>query len=156
MSPFYGLIGLDIIRANTPTDGDHIGEIFVLKRVSAFVLMFGLIMGSVSASSINGDFNGNPIVKLTSDGYAVPVEDTPAIIYEGRTMVPIYMLKNLGADVTWDGNTYTVDVKMPGSDSITVDTIMKVFGPSGKKHLLSFAQYMTNGADYTQVNLITN
>lgn len=93
------------------------------KKIGLMVFAFMLFASVVSASSINGDYQGNPIVKLKSNGMVLPVEDTPAIIYDGRTMVPIYMLKQLGADVTWDGNTYSVDVKLPVSDKVTEDDI---------------------------------
>lgn len=87
-------------------------------RILAIILLSMVFMGVVSASGINGDYNGNPIVKLKSNGMVLPVEDTPAIIYGDRTMVPIYMLKQLGADVTWDGNTYSVDVRLPTNSEL--------------------------------------
>jgi hypothetical protein len=71
----------------------------------------------VNASSINGDFEGNPIVTLKSNGQDLKVEDVPAINYKDRTLVPIYLLKQLGATVTWNPETYSVNVNLP----ITVD-----------------------------------
>lgn len=69
-----------------------------------------------NAASINGDFKGNPIVKVKDNGKELIVENTPAIIYNGNTLVPIYMLRQLGATVTWDQKTYSVDVDIPQSD----------------------------------------
>ncbi|SEC33794.1 stalk domain-containing protein [Paenibacillus sp. GP183] len=66
----------------------------------------------VNASSIHGEFEGNPIVTLKSNGQDLKVEDIPAINYKDRTLVPIYLLKQLGATVNWDPETYSVDVKL--------------------------------------------
>ncbi|WP_158560295.1 stalk domain-containing protein [Paenibacillus contaminans] len=88
------------------------------KKVIALACTVGLLFsGVVGASSINGEFNGNPIVKVKSNGQVLPVEDTPAVIYEGRTLVPIYMLRQLGAEVNWDQDTYSVDVKLPSTNT---------------------------------------
>lgn len=86
------------------------------KKIGLIVVAFMLFASVVSASSINGDYKGSPIVKIKSNGKVLPVDDTPAIIFDSRTMVPIYMLKQLGADVIWDGDTYSVDVEIPKSD----------------------------------------
>lgn len=75
--------------------------------------MIFLLATIANAASMNGDFKGNPIVKVKSSGKDLTVESTPAVIYNGNTMVPIYMFKQLGATVAWDQKTYSVDVSMP-------------------------------------------
>ncbi|HZG76647.1 MAG TPA: stalk domain-containing protein [Paenibacillus sp.] len=71
-----------------------------------------LFAGVVGAAGLHGKFEGSPIVKVTSGGSELQVQDVPAINYKGRTMVPIYMLRDLGAEVKWDGATETVDVTL--------------------------------------------
>jgi hypothetical protein len=87
------------------------------KKIAAVLILSTLIAGTVSASSINGDYKGNPIVKVKSNGVVVPVEDTPAIVYNDRTMVPIYLLKSLGANVTWNQADYSVDVSIASNSN---------------------------------------
>lgn len=82
------------------------------KKIIMIVALLMIITTAVSASSLNGDYNGNPIVKLKSNGTLVDSGEVPAMIYDGKTMVPIAALRNLGADVTWDQNTYSVDIKL--------------------------------------------
>lgn len=80
--------------------------------------MFLLFAGVVSASSINGDYKGNPIVKITSNGKALELDEVPPMIYDGHTVVPISLLRQLGASVTWDPTTYGVDVKLPSQSPV--------------------------------------
>lgn len=84
-----------------------------MKKLLLVSIMFLMFAGVVSASSINGDYKGNPIVKLKSNGNVIDSGEVPAMIYDGKTLVPIAALRNLGATVTWDADTYSVDVKMP-------------------------------------------
>ena len=85
------------------------------KKIILLVLSLMVIATGVSASSFNGEYKGNPIVKLKSNGSLVDTGEVPAMIYDGKTMVPISALRNLGVDVTWDPNTYSVDVTLPTS-----------------------------------------
>lgn len=91
------------------------------KKLLLTAAMFLAFTGVVSASSINGEYNGNPIVKLKSNGLIIDTGEVPAMIYDGKTMVPIAALRNLGANVTWDPNTYSVDVKLPQSSTSNAD-----------------------------------
>lgn len=76
---------------------------------AAAVLFF--ISGVVVADSINGNYNGNPIVKVTLQGKEIPAQDVPAQILDGRTMVPLYYLQSMGYTLNWDQSTYSVDIK---------------------------------------------
>jgi len=81
-----------------------------LFLLSLLLFVFGA--GVVTAGSINGNYNGNPIVRLfAGDKELKP--DVPAQIIDGRTMVPLYVLQDLGATVKWDAKNYRVDVEMP-------------------------------------------
>lgn len=84
-----------------------------------------MLVAGVVSGSMNGDYKGNPIVKLKSNGTLVDTGEVPAMIYDGRTMVPIAALRNLGAEVTWDPKTYSVDVKLDSSpDDIVISKKM--------------------------------
>ncbi|NRF93635.1 hypothetical protein HQN89_22070 [Paenibacillus frigoriresistens] len=84
-----------------------------MKKLLTVTMILCFITSSVNASSVHGDFEGSPIVSVQSNGKDLQVEDVPAINYKGRTMVPIYMFKQLGADVTWNDSSYSVNVKIP-------------------------------------------
>ncbi|WP_274366081.1 trypsin-like peptidase domain-containing protein [Paenibacillus thermotolerans] len=81
-----------------------------MKKVIAIVLASLLFAGVASASSLWGTYKGNNIIRLTVDGAPVKVSDVPVISYQGRTMVPIYLLKEAGINYTWDQKNQTVDV----------------------------------------------
>lgn len=84
-------------------------------------MTFFLFSTVVYAASVNGEFKGNPIVKVKTNGKELTVENTPAVIYNGNTLVPIYMLRQLGATVNWDQKTYSVDVTIPANESPSID-----------------------------------
>jgi hypothetical protein len=89
-----------------------------MKKIVLISLMFMMFMGVVNASSKNGDYKGNPIVKLYNEGYEIKSDDVPALIYNGRTVVPISLLKKIGAEVTWDQSDYSVNITMPSTEPI--------------------------------------
>jgi hypothetical protein len=97
------------------------GEKKMRMKVVLLALVSLLFTGMVSASSINGDYKGNPIVKLKSNGQVLDT-DVPAMILDGRTLVPISALKQLGVGVTWDKTTYSVDVTLPSTLPTTKDS----------------------------------
>ncbi|MCI3926233.1 copper amine oxidase N-terminal domain-containing protein [Paenibacillus sp. TRM 82003] len=84
----------------------------IKTKVTTLIAASLLFAGVAGAASLHGAFEGNPIVAVQSEGVALTVEDVPAINYKGRTMVPIYMLRQLGAEVKWDGANETVDVSL--------------------------------------------
>lgn len=79
----------------------------LLSIVAVFLLLSSVV---VASSSINGEYEGKPIVKLTAYGNDIEATDTPAVILDGRTMVPIYMLEGIGIEAEWNAETYAVDV----------------------------------------------
>lgn len=80
------------------------------KIISIVVAASVLMTGVVSAASVWGSYKGNDIIRITSNGTALRTTDVPAISYNGRTMVPINMLKDIGISYSWDQSTKTVDV----------------------------------------------
>lgn len=80
-----------------------------------------LFSGIAIGESLNGSYNGNPIVKVVSDG-KVLTDEVPAQVIDGKTMVPLTMLRQFGFDVNWDQLTYSVNVKQPSVPVSQSDT----------------------------------
>lgn len=109
----------------------------LIIATSALSIMFA---GVVSAASIWGTYKGNDIIRLTVGGEPVKVSDVPAISYNDRTMIPIYLLKQAGIDYTWDQKNKTVDITTQQSNSNYSNTTSTV-GIDWKgifKHLKSY------------------
>ncbi|MBA2942489.1 hypothetical protein HZF08_29880 [Paenibacillus sp. CGMCC 1.16610] len=94
------------------------------KKVMVFMLSFFCLAGVVHAAGLHGDYKGAPIVKVLFGGKELQAEDVPATIQDGRTVVPLYLLKQAGASVTWDAEKYTVDLAFP---QVKEDNAMKDF-----------------------------
>ncbi|WP_020615799.1 stalk domain-containing protein [Paenibacillus daejeonensis] len=85
------------------------------KKIGLLVVLFALCLGGVvSAAGLWGTYKGNDIVRLTVEGVPVKVADAPAINYDNRTLVPLYLLQQAGLEYKWDNDTKTVDIKKPG------------------------------------------
>ncbi|MNO54444.1 hypothetical protein D3C76_449170 [compost metagenome] len=69
-----------------------------------------LFSGVVNAANIWGTYKGNQIIRLTVNGDPVKVSDVPAISYNGRTMIPIYLLQQAGINYSWDQFNQTVNI----------------------------------------------
>lgn len=85
-----------------------------MKKIVALSVACILLLGSVViAASINGDFEGFPIVNVNINGQ--PVEsDVPAINFYGRTMLPVRAIAEaLNSIVTWDSETWTANIVKP-------------------------------------------
>jgi hypothetical protein len=95
------------------------------KKIVGIIAASMLFGGIVSAASLHGNFEGNQIVKVTTSANELTVDGVPAINYKGRTMVPIYMLRQLGATVAWDESTYSVDVTLPSSQAKQTNDIVE-------------------------------
>ncbi|MGX4584008.1 stalk domain-containing protein [Paenibacillus chitinolyticus] len=92
------------------------------KKIIMLVAAFSVFAGVVSASSINGDYKGNSIVKVKVNGNFVN-SDVPGINLDGTTMLPVRAISEaLGAEVKWDQNTYTASISSsPRSSSANED-----------------------------------
>jgi len=84
-----------------------------LKRLIAIPLLFLGCAGIVHASGIHGEYNGDPIVGVLSGGKELKVQDVPAVIRDGRTLVPLYLLTQAGISVKWDPDKYNVELTIP-------------------------------------------
>jgi S1-C subfamily serine protease len=83
------------------------------KLFTAFLALMMISGTAYAATAINGMYKGNPILKLTANGVPLKVTDVPAMNFVGRTVVPVYLLRQLGVQVDYNAKTQTVDVKMP-------------------------------------------
>lgn len=83
-----------------------------MKRtiILSITLIFALC-GTLYAAGVNGLYKGRDIVNVTYNGVKVTPSDVPAHIVDGRTLVPLDMLRKIGFDVSWDQKTYTADIK---------------------------------------------
>lgn len=82
-----------------------------MKKKIFLIVFFSMLFGGVvSAASLWGSYKGNQIIRLTVDGVPVKVSDVPAISYNGRTMIPIYLLQQAGIQYQWDGKNQTVNI----------------------------------------------
>jgi len=104
-----------------------------LKYVAASVLLFVGCASVVQASSIHGDYKGDPIVQVLSGGKKLLVEDAPAVIRDGRTVVPLYLLRQAGVEVKWDAEKYNVDMTLP-DPSRTFSGDLKKLSEKAKEH----------------------
>lgn len=119
------------------------------KRILAITATLMLFAGVATASSINGDYKGNPIVKLKSNGMVIDTGDVPAMIYDGKTMVPIAALRNLGAGVSWDPNTYSVDVTIKHDNSSASSLAKAKYYSFAGNHYHSLISYADSMIDLT-------
>lgn len=82
-----------------------------MKKKVLSILAVSMLFGSVvSAASIWGTYKGNQVIRITSNGSALRTDDVPAISYNGRTMIPINMLGQIGVQYKWDQKNQTVEV----------------------------------------------
>jgi S1-C subfamily serine protease len=84
-----------------------------MKRIIIGILAFILLSSTAYASSQWGSYKGNPILQLTSNGQPLKVTDVPAMNFMDRTVVPVYLLQQIGLKVSYDAETKTVDVTLP-------------------------------------------
>lgn len=113
------------------------------KKMIAIVLLFLCFTGVVHGSSIHGEYSGDPIVNVLFGGKELHVEDVPATIRDGRTLVPLYLLKQTGASVAWDSEKYNVDLTFPNPIKDFASSI-QLFNAKSKEHSAKNAQLIYN------------
>lgn len=76
----------------------------IKKRIMAFILAFGMLIGAAPVMS----FAEEPEIKVIVDGIQIAFDQPPVIVDE-RTLVPLRAIfEALGANVQWDEQTQTV------------------------------------------------
>lgn len=132
------------------------------KKILVATLAISMAFAGVaSAASLWGTYKGNQIIRLTVNGNPVKVSDVPALSYQGRTMVPVYLLQQAGVNYKWDGKNQTVNItKTPDSaqdvkDLVTVSDYYNSLASLGdqirglSEHLRLVYEANKYGYDYT-------
>lgn len=119
-------LGLRLYSQSANRWRTNIGVIIVKKKIMVTALMCAILFGGVvTASSINGDYKGNPIVNVVVNGKTVS-SDVPAIIYDGSTLIPLRAaVESIGGQVTWDNSTYTANISANASNKPDIIEKMK-------------------------------
>ena len=96
------------------------------KKIIIAVLMALVLSTSVVfAASVNGEFNGFPIVKVNVNDKAVS-SDVPGVVMKGRTLLPVRAVaESLGGLVSWDAATMTANIEKPESTLMFVDDVIE-------------------------------
>lgn len=98
-----------------------------MKKKIILLTLIGLLAvgGVVSAASLWGTYKGYAKVRLTLGGQAIATQGTPAINFQGSTMLPLSALKSAGVTYTYDAKKQTVDLKPAGANlvKLTEDVI---------------------------------
>lgn len=96
------------------------------RKIFIAILALVILLCGTATAAVNGVFYGYPIVKVQVNGNTI-VGDTPAIIFNGRTLVPLaFVGKALGATVAWENGTQTAIVTTNNNSSITSEDITKI------------------------------
>jgi hypothetical protein len=84
-----------------------------MKRVIPFIVVLSLLITVVVSAESNSKYNGYDIVKVSVNNIDLNL-DVPAIIMNGRTLLPIRKVAEaVNGIVTWDGSTKTASILKP-------------------------------------------
>ncbi|MDF2546170.1 MAG: hypothetical protein K0R93_1068 [Anaerosolibacter sp.] len=93
------------------------------RLIVSVVTCMILLTVVVGAASINGDFNGFPIVNVQVNGKSVSSE-VPGVNLHGKTVLPIKAVaETFNAIVEWNAETWTVNLVRPEVDLIFASNI---------------------------------
>jgi hypothetical protein len=112
------------------------------KKISIILFSSLLFCSVVSATSLWGTYKGNSIVKITKNGNPIKISDVPAMSYNGRTMIPIYLLKQFGLNFQYDAKQQTINVT---SSQLNESTSIEKLSSTFKTRGVNAVGYVTNG-----------
>lgn len=116
-----------------------------MKKITIILsVLFILFIGTVSGKSLNEEFKGNQVVKVTSDGTEIKSEKTPAIYLKGNVYIPTEILKQIGVKVVWDSKAQIVDISK-------INRVYKMF-PLSQKQIFKFTKEFGVGS----INMTSN
>ncbi|WP_020616357.1 stalk domain-containing protein [Paenibacillus daejeonensis] len=81
------------------------------KILFSVVVLLAFLGGVVSASSTWGTYRGFDIVKVFINEKPAVISDSPAINFNNRTYVPLYLLNQMGINIEWDNHTKSVNIQ---------------------------------------------
>ncbi|MEW9671073.1 copper amine oxidase N-terminal domain-containing protein [Ammoniphilus sp. 3BR4] len=88
------------------------------KRIIGLVLLSSFVLSGTVLAVSNGMFKGFQIVNVVIGGNQVK-GDVPAIVLDGRTMVPLRTVsESLGANVQWDAGSKTVKIQASNGNDL--------------------------------------
>lgn len=108
-----------------------------IKRIVLFAVLIFTI-GTVTAfgESLWGSYEGYSKARVMINDVVLEEEDVPAVIMNGRTMLPLRQLtESLQATVKWDNETLTANIYKPNVHmfvSLDVDKDYSIKKPFGK------------------------
>ncbi|MBW7474057.1 hypothetical protein K0T92_04830 [Paenibacillus oenotherae] len=77
---------------------------------SVIILILLASTASGQSKSLHGEFKGNPVVKVKSDGTIVKPAKNPAILFQGEVYVPANILQKIGLKFVYDSKAQSVDI----------------------------------------------
>src|SRR5574341_526254 len=124
---------------------NKLGGKVMKKKVLAIIVMFLCFAGVVNASTSWGQYKDYNIVRITVNDRTIKATDIPAINFEGRTMVPIYMLQEAGVKYAWNDENRTVDVQNIDESIQHIDNLKKYSATSNMyKQLRDFEEQINS------------
>ena len=125
------------------------------KRAIVVLVLLSTILAGTAYAAVNGYFSGYPIVNVKVNGQEVK-GDTPAINFNGRTMVPLAFVGNaLGANVTWDAATETAVVSSGGQTIPNAD-LLKAYNKVGDFYIRLYLLTDHINLMYDGLNIASN
>ncbi|MFD2333111.1 hypothetical protein ACFSR7_27970 [Cohnella sp. GCM10020058] len=91
-----------------------------MKKKILLLTLIGLLTvgGVVSAANLWGTYKGYAKMRITLGGQPILTTGTPAINFQGSTMLPLAALKSAGVSYSYDAKKQTVDLKPAGANLI--------------------------------------
>lgn len=129
------------------------------SSIVVFVILSIFLSGTANAA-INGYSSGYPIVQIKVNGQKVH-GDTPAILFNGRTMVPLAFVVNaLGAAVTWDAATETAVITTKAATTDNTE-LVKYYNEVGNYYirlrlLSEYIESMYDGLNIATEGILSN
>ena len=123
------------------------------KKIGLLIVAIILILTAGSAlGSIRSYFEGYPVVKIYVDGKEV-ISDVPAVILNGRTMVPVrFISEELEAEVVWDADEYAVYIYSDGLPTVIDPSTKPEPEPSESRDLFKIGETVEMGDFLITVN----
>lgn len=88
------------------------------KGISVFLILAVILSSGIAIAQTHlPDYAGFPTARVTVNGVLIQT-DVPAVIINGRTMVPIrFVSEAFEAEINWNQDTRTASINKPNSDA---------------------------------------
>ncbi len=78
------------------------------KKILVGLLILFMAASATAVASDALKYKGMPVRELVWNGKSVKSKDVPVVVMDGRTMIPVNMLKSVGYTITSSGNKVIV------------------------------------------------